>query len=306
MMLMLETYCRGIAFIKPRADEMPRADRPRRRWTARMTSRTIALTVNTDERYRFSGPCPYLKGNTSSGEFFLGGSRFSRYEELLAAGWRRTGPALYRYRCGDCSSCVPLRLRSDRLERGGRARRLARRNADLSFALLPPGFTDERFALYADYIRVRHGGSEAGLEDSFHSLIASPMAALSEYRDPDGKLLALGFLDILPNGLSSVYFAFSPAASRRSLGAHSVFAESAAGLALGKSYYYLGFWVPDAPSMDYKADFRPFELARRKKLEPRLGGEAQDPAAIHAAPFEWIEFADKEEASRALSALARR
>lgn len=304
-MLMPETYCRGIAFIKPRADETPRTDRPRGRWTARMPSRTIALIVNTDERFRFSEPCPYRKGNTSSGEFFLGGSRFSRYEELLAAGWRRAGPALYRYCCEDCSCCVPIRLRSDRLERGGRARRLARRNADLAFSLLPPGFTDERFALYAEYVRVRHGGSDTGLEDSFHSLIASPMAALSEYRDPGGKLLALGFLDILPNGLSSAYFAFAAAASRRSLGAYSVFAESAAGLKLGKSFYYLGFWVPGSPTMDYKAGFRPFELALREKLEPRLA-ETQDSAAIHAAAPEWIEFTDKEEALRALSLPARR
>jgi arginine-tRNA-protein transferase len=264
--------------------------------------------VNTDEFFRFSEPCPYLRGNRSSGEFFLGGSRFSRYEELLAEGWRRSGPALYRYLCEGCSACVPIRIRADRIERGGRARRLARRNADLSFSLLPPGFSDERFALYTEYVRVRHGGSEEGLEESFNALIASPLAALSEYRDADGKLLALGFLDILPGGLSSVYFAFSPDASSRSLGTHSVFAESAAGAALGKSYYYLGFWVPGAPSMDYKACFHPFELALRDEAAHReLRAETErESAAFHAATSEWIEFAGKEEALRALSPHTRR
>lgn len=261
--------------------------------------------MNTDERFRFSEPCPYLKGNTSSGEFFFGGSRFSRYEELLAAGWRRTGPALYRYRCEDCSSCVPIRLRSDRLERGGRARRLARRNADLSFALLPPAFTDERFALYADYVRRRHGGPMEGLEESCRSLIASPMAAISEYRDQNGKLLALGFLDLLPEGLSSAYFAFDPAASSRSLGIYSVFAESAAGLELGKPYYYLGFWVPGSPTMDYKADFHPFELALGGMQE--AGQAATEGEAIHREAIAvWSEFSSKEEALRALSEPARR
>lgn len=260
--------------------------------------------MNTDERYRFSEPCPYLAGNRSSGEFTLGGSRFSRYEELLAEGWRRTGPAIYRYRCEGCSACLPIRLRADRIERGGRAKRLARRNADLSFSLLPAGFSDERFALYAEYVRVRHGASEAGLEESFNALIAFPLAALSEYRDADGRLLALGFLDILPGGLSSVYFAFDPAASSRSLGTHSVFAESAAGAALGKPCYYLGFWVPGAPTMDYKADFHPFELALR---EAAPGSDPEREAkASGAAESRWTEFACKEEALRALSPLMRR
>lgn len=261
--------------------------------------------MNTDERYRFSEPCPYLQGNRSSGEFLPGAAGFSRYEALLADGWRRAGSALYRYQCEGCAACVPIRLRSDRLERGGRAKRLARRNADLSFSLLPPAFTDERFALYADYVRGRHGGSMEGLEESCRALIASPMAAISEYRDPSGKLLALGFLDVLPEGLSSAYFAFDPTASSRSLGTYSVFAESAAGLELGKPYYYLGFWVPGSPTMDYKADFHPFELALGETQETGQAGTAG--ADTHReAIAAWSEFSSKEEALRALSEPARR
>ena len=29
----------------------------------------------------------------------------------------------------------------------------------------------------------------------------------------------------------------------------------------GPRYYYLGFWVPFSPKMDYKASFQPFEMA---------------------------------------------
>ena len=262
--------------------------------------------MSTDARYRFSEPCPYLQGNRSNGEFFIGNSCFSRYEELLAAGWRRTGPALYRYRCEGCAACIPIRIRGDRLARGDRAKRLARRNADMTLLLLPPGFSDERFALYSAYVRERHGASEDNLEESFLALIDSPMAALSEYREAGGKLLALGFLDILPKGLSSVYFAFDPAASHRSLGTYSVFAESAAAIDLGKPYYYLGFWVPGSPAMDYKASFHPFELALRDKLEHRLDETSDSAAFFQETIPDWTEFTGKEEALRALSEPARR
>lgn len=266
----------------------------------------MGVIVSTDVRYRFSEPCPYLEGNRSIGEFFLENSCYSRYEELLAAGWRRTGPALYRYRCEGCAACIPIRLRGDRLARGDRAKRLARRNADVTFRLLAPSFSDERFALYAAYVRGRHGASEGNLEESFRALIDSPMAALSEYRDASGKLLALGFLDVLPKGLSSVYFAFDPAASSRSLGTYSVFVESAAGFDFGKPYYYLGFWVPGSPAMDYKASFHPFELALRDKSEPRLDETPDRAAFFQEATPGWTEFADREQALRALSEPARR
>ena len=266
----------------------------------------MALTMKTDERHPFSEPCPYRPGNRSAGEFVIAAAQFSRYEELLASGWRRSGLTLYRYRCEGCAACVPLRLRADRLTQGKRAKRLARLNADLSLALAPPAFSDERFALYSAYVLGRHGGSEEGLEESFAALIAAPMAALSEYRDSGGKLLALGFVDVLPGGLSSVYFAFDPAASRRSLGSYSVYAESAAGLALGKPYYYIGFWVPGSPSMDYKASFHPFELALGGFERGRNAAEESAAAPFPAASPAWTEFACKEEALRALSAPARR
>ncbi|MCE1196107.1 arginyltransferase [bacterium] len=261
--------------------------------------------MKTGERYPFSEPCPYRPGNRSSGEFVIGAAHYSRYEELLASGWRRSGPVLYRYRCEGCAACVPIRLRADRLALGKRARRLERLNADLSLALVPPAFSDERFNLYSAYVRGRHGGQD-GLEESFGALIAAPMAVLSEYRDAGGKLLALGFIDALPKGLSSVYFAFDPAASGRSLGTHSVYAESAAGLALGKPYYYIGFWVPDAPSMDYKAGFHPFELALGGEKLGQCAAENAEAASFPAATPAWREFANKEEAKLALSELARR
>lgn len=265
----------------------------------------MAFIVNAAERYSFTEPCPYREGNRSSGEFAIGTTYFSRYEELLALGWRRTGLALYRYRCEGCAACVPIRIRADRLTRGKRAKRLAQRNADLSMALVPPILTDERLALYSAYVRDRHGCIENGLEESFRALIAAPMTALSEYRDANGKLIALGFLDILPKGLSSAYFAFDPAESSRGVGTYSVFAESAAGFDLGKPYYYLGFWVPGSPKMDYKAQFHPFELAVSEKPESALAQRTDFSAPCATTPT-WVEFDGKEDALQALCALARR
>lgn len=96
-------------------------------------------------------------------------------------------------------------------------------------------------------------------------MISSPLTAITQYRDAGGKLCGAGIVDILPTGLSSVYFIFDPDEGRRSLGYYSVFIEASLALRMGKPYYYLGFWVPGAPAMDYKADFQPFQIAVGKE-----------------------------------------
>lgn len=215
------------------------------------------------------GPCPYLPGRWWRVEEFAA-RRFEAadYEALLAEGWRRSGPVFYRDTCPGCRLCTPLRLDAGRFRPSASQRRLLRVNADLTARLCAPSFTEERYVLYRRYVRFKHGdeeGSEEVARASYASfLLEGPLgtSAIAEYRDGDGRLVATGYVDILPQGLSSVYFAFDPDEARRSLGTWSVLRELDLAVGLGKRYYYLGFWVPGAAKMDYKARFTPFELAR--------------------------------------------
>jgi arginyl-tRNA--protein-N-Asp/Glu arginylyltransferase len=252
--------------------------------------------VKTAELYHFSEPCPYLDGKRSSGEFLEGKEYFPDYETLILFGWRRSGTLLYRYRCDSCSLCIPIRLPVARLLAGKRFSRLKKLNRDITMKLCQAEFQHEHFALYEKYINFRHGGMESSSKEAFSSILDVKMASIAEYRNTAGKLCAIGFLDLLPKGLSSVYFAFDPEESRRSLGTYSVFAESTQAMGMGKEFYYLGFWVPHACKMDYKADFRPFQLAIRPGTY--LENYMDKPC--------WMEFRDRTEALSSLSATAHR
>lgn len=257
----------------------------------------FVATVSTEELPGFFEPCPYLPGQSSRGELISGERYFGLYESLLPLGWRRSGKVLYRYRCEGCTSCIPLRIPASKYPpSSARAKKLARRNADLSIRLLPANFNDEHFRLYEKYIRLWHGESDLPAEEGYASLLAAPIARVSEYRDRAGMLVGIGFLDILPSGFSSAYFAFDPDQASRSLGSYSIYAESELALSMGKRYYYLGFWVPGARKMDYKADFPPFQLALPRDRSMTGGGIA----------VAWEEFRDKREALARLSALAHR
>jgi len=83
----------------------------------------------------------------------------------------------------------------------------------------------------------------------------------------DGKLIAIGVLDILPKCISSVYFMYNKEWERFSLGKISAMREAM----LVKEIYdagikpldalYLGFYVHSCQKMRYKGDYQPSYLA---------------------------------------------
>jgi arginyl-tRNA--protein-N-Asp/Glu arginylyltransferase len=76
----------------------------------------------------------------------------------------------------------------------------------------------------------------------------------------DGRLAGLGWIDILPHSLSSVYFSFTPTYSSRSLGTFSILKQIELCHDLGKDWLQLGFWVQACQNMTYKSRFKPCQI----------------------------------------------
>ncbi|XP_008296829.1 arginyl-tRNA--protein transferase 1 isoform X1 [Stegastes partitus] len=81
----------------------------------------------------------------------------------------------------------------------------------------------------------------------------------------DGRIVAVGVIDILPTCVSSVYLYYHPDFASLSLGSYSALREIAFTRQLQKqspklSYYYLGFYIHSCPKMRYKGQYRPSDL----------------------------------------------
>ncbi|XP_062958472.1 arginyl-tRNA--protein transferase 1 isoform X6 [Cynocephalus volans] len=81
----------------------------------------------------------------------------------------------------------------------------------------------------------------------------------------DGKIIAVGVIDILPYCVSSVYLYYDPDYSFLSLGVYSALREIAFTRQLYEktsqlSYYYMGFYIHSCPKMKYKGQYRPSDL----------------------------------------------
>ncbi len=184
------------------------------------------------------------------------------FPQLLAAGFRRSGPVLYRPRCDACTACIPVRIpvadfRPDRSQH-----RCLARNADLDVTLGPSQCDAEVLELYARYIDARHSGSAMTAEDTteFGAMF------LAEWADTrfvcmraGGRLLAVAVTDVTTVGCSAVYTFFDPAPAHaaRSLGTFAILSQVALTRTLQLPHLYLGYWLDRHPAMHYKLRFRP-------------------------------------------------
>ncbi len=205
--------------------------------------------------------CPYLPEQIFVQNYFFA-DELDEFEfgVLLNAGWRRFGKYFFRPGCPRCSQCKPIRVDTHQLKPTGSQRRVISRGKEIVMEAVEPRTSDEAWRVYRNHSKAQFQREEnrEHFEETFFDRTAVP-SLQTEYR-LDGNLIALGFLDVSNDGMSSVYFAFDPEWSRYSPGILSVFRESELVKQWGKRWYYLGYWVEGCQSMEYKARYRPHQL----------------------------------------------
>lgn len=83
----------------------------------------------------------------------------------------------------------------------------------------------------------------------------------------DGKLVAIGVLDLLPDCVSAVYFAYHESIHKHSPGKLGALREIALALDMGYRWWYSGFYIHSCPKMKYKVDFAPQYVLDPETLE---------------------------------------
>ena len=97
-------------------------------------------------------------------------------------------------------------------------------------------------------------------EQYAHFLMQSQVdTRLIEFRE-DGQLRLVSVIDVLADGLSSVYTFFEPDIPNASFGTFNILWQAATCRQLGLPYLYLGYWIAQSPKMAYKARFQPLEI----------------------------------------------
>lgn len=209
----------------------------------------------------------------------------AEYDHALQMGMRRSGTILYRPVCPGCRKCQPFRIDVAAFEPSKSQRRVIRKcEGAFEIRVHSPRVDPEHVDLFARYQDGQHGehGIEAS-DESYSRFLGDSIVDTIElsWRDAAGKLAAVGILDVVPSGLSTVYFFWDPAYRDFSLGTYSALVEIDLCRQWKLPYYYLGFLVPGAPTMNYKAFFGAGEVWDGRAWLP-VGGRGVDDPQVRA------------------------
>lgn len=211
-----------------------------------------------------SYPCSYLPDRQARSQVATPAPLIDSqvYSGLVRRGFRRSGIFTYRPHCDDCRACVPVRLPVAQLQPDRSQRRAQKRHQELTAREMPLAFNEAHFVLYSRYQASRHpgGGMDLdGREQYEQFLLQSHVdTRIIEFSDAQAVRM-VSVIDVLDDGLSSVYTFFDPDTPQASYGVYNILWQAEQCRANDLPYLYLGYWIAESAKMAYKSRFRPLE-----------------------------------------------
>jgi arginine-tRNA-protein transferase len=218
-------------------------------------------------------PCSYLPGKTARSQVATPSHLIHAdlYSELVNAGFRRSGLYTYRPYCDECNACTATRIPVKHFKPNRSQKRALKKHLGLEARILNLGYQEEHLQLYESYQNERHANTDVdeSCDDSqdqyMQFLLQSRVnSRIVEFRDgPDdldpGRLRMVSMIDILDQGISSVYTFYDTSNPSASYGSYSILWQVEQALKLNLPYLYLGYYIQNSEKMSYKAKFQPIE-----------------------------------------------
>ena len=180
----------------------------------------------------------------------------------------------FRPVCRECSACESLKIDVADYTFSKSARRVIRKNSHLRTIIQRPSITQahlDLFTLYHDYMQERRewDNQPINAKNYYMSFVHSYNTYGYEvlYYDHEA-LVGVDLIDILQDGISSIYFYYHPEYADHSLGRYSLYRQIMAAKAKNLSWIYLGYYVKGCQSLEYKSQYRPlYQLEGRPEEE---------------------------------------
>ncbi|NPA60288.1 MAG: arginyltransferase [Epsilonproteobacteria bacterium] len=221
--------------------------------------------MNLIKEFSTQDKCSYLKDKEQTTHYKLIDSCDKYHsQELISRGYRRFGKTYFRPICPSCDECKSIKIDVENFTFSSSQKRVLRKASKIKSYMQTPSMTQTHLDLYKKYhlyMKDKKGWDYHGIDpqryyDAFvsgHEDFGYEVLYFDEQ-----KLIGVDLIDILEDGISSIYFYYDPEYSKYSLGKLSLLQQVKIAKTLKKSWIYLGYYVKESPSLSYKAEYKPF------------------------------------------------
>ncbi len=188
------------------------------------------------------------------------------FMKRLKEGWRRFGPLLFRPECPSCRKCLSLRVLVADFRPSESQQRVQRGNeGEIELRIAAPSIDAARLELFINFHEHGHRtkGWPAPTEEAESELrchLYNPFPTEEWSYWINDRLVGVGYVDALPEGLSAIYFFHDPHQHQRSLGTFNILTMIERAKERQLPHVYLGYYVEGCRSLEYKKRFRPNEI----------------------------------------------
>ena len=212
-------------------------------------------------------PCAYLKDkNVRMYYKYIEQASQSYNTALINRGWRRFGCYYFHPICEACNECKSIRIDVEHFKLRKSQRKAIKRNHATEIIIQKPTLTQAHIELYNKYHSFKHQ------KDNWSHRNISPREYKENFVEgshefgkevlyfQDEKLIGVDLIDVLDDGISSIYFYYDPEYPNLSLGTYSLLYQVELAKVLGLPWIYLGYWVDGCKAFAYKPNFQPQEI----------------------------------------------
>ena len=211
--------------------------------------------------------CAYIEGKSVRMSYkYIEHATQTYNTDLINRGWRRFGCYYFHPICNGCNESKSVRINVKDFQLRKSQKKAIKRNRDTEIIIQKPTLSQAHIELYNKYHAFKHQ------KDDWTHRNISPR----EYREnfvegahdfgkevlyvKDGKLIGVDLIDILDDGISSIYFYYDPDYPSLSLGTYSLLYQVELAKVLDLDWIYLGYWVEGCKAFEYKPKFQPQEI----------------------------------------------
>jgi len=211
--------------------------------------------------------CAYIPGNSVRMHYkYVDKASKTFATAVIARGWRRFGKYYFHPICNGCNACKSLRIDVNNYHYSKSQKKSIKRNKDTQIIVQKPTLTTAHIDLYNKYHAFKHqkdGWNHRNISqreyhenfvDGAHDFGKEVLYII------DGKLVGVDLIDILDDGISSIYFYYDPDYAHLSLGTFSLLYQIKLAKILELPWIYLGYWVEGCKAFAYKPKFQPQEI----------------------------------------------